>query len=154
MFGDFKSVFVQQLNGAFGFSTKVVEKERTYYELVEIKQKKDTIEPVENSSIKMKGTILSGYMFEVGNLFSTVDIANILADQIIQIQQQKYWNKKGKRIFYPVITNLKGNYALRISIEDDSLDIDKWIKLLAKNGLILVKKEGMVRFIEMEKTSP
>lgn len=153
LFGDFKSVFIQQLNGAFGLSTKVVEKECTYYELVEIKEKLNKVEPIENSSIKIKNTILSGYMFELSNIFPTSDIANILAKQIIQIQQQKYYNEKGKRLFFPVTTNLKGNYALQISIEDDSLDVDKWIELLANNGLILVKKKGMLSFIEIEKAT-
>jgi hypothetical protein len=153
MLGNFNSLFVNQLNASFGLKTSIIEKEVEYFELVNIKLKKDTIMLSEKSNIKIKGREkISFKEFKISQFYSANKITNLIENQIRHIQSNKYYNDKEKRIYFPVITKLKGNYALNISIEDESSSLEKWIELFKENGLTLIKKKGKVKYIQIEKS--
>ena len=40
---------------------------------------------------------------------------------------------------------------VNLSINDESSDLEKWVKILAENGLNMVKKRGMVQYVKIEK---
>jgi len=151
MLGDYNTLFLRQLNSAFGFKSSIIEKEVDYYELVNISLTKGIIMSLTDLSVKIKGTTNTSFKeFNISQILSSKKIANLIEKQIVYLQSNKYYDQEEKRIYYPVVTELTKDYALNILIEDDSSSLEKWITLLEQNGLTLVKKKGKVQYIKIE----
>lgn len=152
LMGDYKEILINQLNSVWGLETNVVEKEVTYYELVGIDLKEDTIMTIPNSTIKITGRTSQSFKeLTTSNIYTAESITALIEKQITYLQSNKYWNQEDKKIYYPVTTNIDGKYALNIAINDDSSTVDNWIELLGKNGLHLVKKKGIIKYIKIER---
>ncbi len=152
LLGDFNEVLINQLNSIWGLTTKIIEKEITYYELVDIELKEDTIMEIQNSKINIKDSTTQSFKkLKTSNIYTTAQIAALIEEQIVLLQGNKYWNQENKRIYYPVTTNIAGKYVLNISINDESSNVEKWVELLSKNGLKLVKKKGKIKYIKIER---
>jgi len=150
--GDFKSTLINQLNSFWGLNTKIVEKEMTYYELVRIDEKADTIVTATNSTTNTTGRILQSYKeLKASRICTAESIAALIEQQIAYIQSSKYPGQQYKEINFPVTTSITGKYALNISINDESSSVDIWVELLAKNGLHLVKKKGKIKHVKIER---
>ncbi|BAX81466.1 TlpA family protein disulfide reductase [Labilibaculum antarcticum] len=154
LFGDFNKLFINQLNASFALKTKIIEKEVNYYELADVKINNKTIMPVNKELLVNRQEFDQSFKnLKVSGVYSANSIASIIEDQIVHLQSNKYYNDENKRIYYPVITNSKGYYTLNISIENKSSSLDKWVDILEKNGLTLVKKKGKIKYIQIEKLS-
>ncbi|WP_317235655.1 TlpA family protein disulfide reductase [Belliella filtrata] len=152
LLGDAKEILINQLNSIWGLKTKIIEKECTYYELVSINLKEDTIMTESNPTIEIKrSTSRSALELTTSDIFTAESIAKLIEDQFVFLQDYKYWNQQENKIYFPVTTNLSGKYALNISINDESSSLDNWIELLAKNGLSLERKHGKVKYIQIER---
>ena len=152
--GDFDTVLLKQLNLAFGFKTSEIEQEASYYELTAIEPKEGVISEVDSTTTAFKNpmTAHSYKDFKVKMIGSAQDIADLVSDQLIFVQSEKYYNDPEKDKSYPVITHLEGGeYKLDLNIEHESKDLDEWIKLLNEKGLIIEKKKGNIPYIRIEK---
>ena len=151
MLGDYNTLFLRQLNSAFGFKSYIIEKEVDYYELVNIKLKKGSIMSSKSPGINTKGTTNTSFkQFNISQILSSKKIANLIENQIVYLQSNKYYDLEEKRIYYPVVTELTAEYALNILIEDESSSLEKWITLLEQNGMTLRKKKGKVQYVKIE----
>ncbi|WP_321285369.1 TlpA disulfide reductase family protein [uncultured Sunxiuqinia sp.] len=152
--GDFKEILINQLNSVWGLKTEIIEKEITYYELIDIDLKENKIVTVPNSTIKITGSTSQSFKeLTTSNIYTAESIAALIEKQIVFLQDNKYWNQQDKKIYFPVTTNIKGEFALNISINDESSSVDKWIELLNENGLSLVKRKGEIKYIKIEKAA-
>jgi len=153
--GNFKQMLINQLNTAWGLKTDVIEKDCTYYELVSIDLKTDTIMATQNSTIKTTGSSSQSFKeLTASNVYTAESITALIEDQIVYLQNNNFWNQADKKIYFPVTTHLTGSYTLNMSIHNESSDVDTWVKLLAKNGLKLVRKNGKVKYINIAKVAP
>jgi len=155
LLGEYKSIFIQQLNSIFGLNAEIIEKEVSYFELTKIDQKKDIIIPAGMFDKPIRSRITQSFNnLEIKDyLCNALQIANLIEDQIVHLQSNKYYDQEDKKIYYPVVTNLTQDYVLNMSIQDESSSLERWIELFRENGLTLVEKKGMIKYVKIEKAA-
>ena len=147
MYGDFQEKLTILLNVTFGLSTRIIKKEMTYYELVEINVIPDTIEILNDLNFKQRGTNATGRStFIAKGNYSVKQMTNL-----IESFTKERFDKKAIPQNYPVFTRLEGDYALNISITDAFGNQKTWINHFERNGLKLLKKHEELEFIEISK---
>lgn len=147
LYGDYYKSLIRELNSNFGLTTKVVDKEMTYYELVDIKVIPDTIEILTNLNSKQRGTNVVGQSCFIAKGNYSVKNITTLVERFFH----ENYKDKVNNYDYPVFTSIKGNYALNISVTDIFYNEATFISNFADLGLIFEKKHGPIEFVEIRK---
>jgi hypothetical protein len=141
LIGNHNSILINQLNSIFGLKTSTQEKEVEVFILDTIDTSTGNIKrSYDNTKAGMSSTISHLLTYEIKDFYINSKIITKTLEDFLKIPVETE---------IPVTTF----YSIEINLKKDRIeDVDTWLELFKKNGLILRKEKRILKFIEIEKS--
>lgn len=138
LLGDYHKVLVKQLDAVFGLKTSVVE---NIVDVLVLTSVDTTLNTIKKSKGAESATTKFQHSYKDFNLsaddINTVNLAvNLEAKMQIPVDN---------------LLPAADRYEIKINIENESMEIDTWIDLFRKNGIIISKEKRKMKFVKIER---